>query len=1397
MMQGWYWDYPKTGDGYCWADTLEAKAKIFSDAGINFVWLPPLARTSSGNHSNGYDPKDLFDYGEYGQGSVSFGTRAQLDTAVARFNHYNIKAVADLVFNHRDGGKMENNPGLENYMAGYTWARAEAGDNPFPSDRFRCVVPLGGASGNMEGDYYIKIRSASQHNKFLGKDYKLYIQTNRLGWQGLPDLTESEPNGGGDCSQVSDNIVLGRNLNATTWDYSGCLTDEFKLTLSATDFFAAGDTLFIYLNNTGSGGYSDHRVYGIWSGPRSMDIVGDLEYQTYTDYSNLPSGRGEMHWNNFKPNSDRATNLGGDWDGMYFFYDYDQFQTSTRDSLIAWTKWNWANVGIRGLRMDAVKHFTPEFVGDMLDAMHDANYDPPLVVGEWYSTNTAELSGWINSVNSAMDADTRAAISPKIFDFTLRESLRKACDDNTFFDTRDIFGGGSLQGYGSSGFNVVTFINNHDFRDASGFASLIHNQSILAYSYILTNNHAGVPCIFYPDYFGYPNDATSYYPDDKDPLKTEIDRLIHIHQEYILNSSGFDALNRSGTPYASNYISGSASKALIYQLSGGIAGKEVIVAINFDSNPLKVDIGVNMTGLLIGDKLTDILGNSDFSFATVSGSNQIYIQLPARSYSVWIEGSPELIVALKPSDLEITSVAVNEVNLSWTDNAINETGFILERKTGFGGSFELLGDTLPANTSSYSDMDVTGGSVYYYRVSAINLGGNSDYSNEVFETIPLDLSGVNIHVAQSQIKATNIFMEYSLNSSDGTDGDWTGCMAGNTTGVDYGAGGMEVWIRQTNLPNHFRHLAGVPARAAAPAVTVSSSGSTNSEVLGANISMEYQYDGSGWMDVTTEIANGTNTFNLAGVHTLLVRVKATATTVASEPTVDLDGTDEPVTTWNGFGWDYGFPNETRDVVLDGNYSEDADLVCKDLTVNPQASLTIPSARQVTVHGNFRIKSDVSGTGSLIDNGTLAITGSKTVELFIAQSDRYYYVSVPSTGITASVFGDIESTELVYLRNTAGSVWERVTSGITALPPGTACAVKLTGAPKTILFTGENIFTGSYVPTVLYEGDFWNLIGNPFPSPVDWGTENDPVGGWTFNNIRNTVYVKHGGNFAIWNAAGNGEALNDGSRYIPAMQSFWIKAVGVSPAAGMSNLVRVHTGNLLLKNTAGDEKKLFVKVFRDVFSDEALLKFSNESESWVDKYDAEKMFATDMNYPQVYMKVENEKLAIASFPEFEGVFQQSLSFKTAIAGQFRYVFSGMESFGDPAHIFLEDKATNTWINLMQNPDYIFESGICDTDTRFVLHFADGSSRFYPWQQPEVSDLQEINTKADVYARESMLYVDAKNTRYTQIKVYNLVGEELFSTGMNGDFLRIPMALKGLVLVQLVGGNGFLVKKVFLE
>ncbi len=211
MLQGWYWDYPGTEDGHLWADTLEARAADLADAGFTYIWLPPLSRASFGSSSNGYDPQDLYDLGEaFGGGATRFGARSDLDEVITAFSNNGINAVADVVYNHRDGGRPEVNTAVAGWIENYNGTKSENGDNAYPSDRFRCILPIGGSTGRGDGTYYFKIKSASEHSKFFGKEYKVYMWTTTVGWQGLSDEYESEPNGGGGCGEGSNTVSLGR-----------------------------------------------------------------------------------------------------------------------------------------------------------------------------------------------------------------------------------------------------------------------------------------------------------------------------------------------------------------------------------------------------------------------------------------------------------------------------------------------------------------------------------------------------------------------------------------------------------------------------------------------------------------------------------------------------------------------------------------------------------------------------------------------------------------------------------------------------------------------------------------------------------------------------------------------------------------------------------------------------------------------------------------------------------------------------------------------------------------------------------------------------------------------------------------------------------------------------------
>jgi len=625
LMQGWYWEFPKSvSSSTNFAVTVRNQMTGLSEAGFTDIWLPPLSKGSGGGFSVGYDVRDLFDLGEFGFGATGFGTRAELDALISDMESMGINPVADVIYNHRDAGKWENNPGVEGWIENFSFTQAQNNNTPYPSDRWRCVLPLGGATGNTAGDYYFKISSASQHPYFHSAGYKVYMFTKRKGFAPGGDLIEAEPNGGGDCGQPFNDIFVGRGMVASV-DASGCTADEFHLALDVNDFFAAGDTLYIELRN--SGGYSDHRIYGLWSAVRSMDIQSEIKIQTATNHKTLPSGRGDMDWRNFKPNG-APTSFSGDLDFPWFFYDYDNAVPSTLDTLSVYTKWLWEEVGVRGLRLDAVKHFPANFLGGILNQMHASGYNPPIVVGEFFDFNPSVLNNWVNLVEGSMSSSAQAAINVRAFDFGLRGALKSA-SDAFGYDVRNVFNSGMVNGGGGSPFAAVTFANNHDFR-APGES--IQNDPKLAYAYILTNNSIGVPCVYYPDYFGAvrPNAPTVN-------LENDIKKLMAIHDNFIVGSTTADYLSRFGTPYANSYTSGGANTTLFYQLGNNPAGVSVLVAINYSGSALRMNHNINTgIGVSTGDTLWAIGGTSNTAFARVNGSSSVFIDIPARSYAVFV-----------------------------------------------------------------------------------------------------------------------------------------------------------------------------------------------------------------------------------------------------------------------------------------------------------------------------------------------------------------------------------------------------------------------------------------------------------------------------------------------------------------------------------------------------------------------------------------------------------------------------------------------------------------------------------------------------------------------------------------------------------------------------------------
>ena len=71
-----------------------------------------------------------------------------------------------------------------------------------------------------------------------------------------------------------------------------------------------------------------------------------------------------------------------------------------------------------------------------------------------------------------------------------------------------------------------------------------------------------------------------------------------------------------------------------------------------------------------------------------------------------------------------------EITLTWQDNSSDETGFEIERSTVGGGVGFANIETTGPNETLYQDTTAAGGTVYYYRIRAVNVSGDSAYTAE-------------------------------------------------------------------------------------------------------------------------------------------------------------------------------------------------------------------------------------------------------------------------------------------------------------------------------------------------------------------------------------------------------------------------------------------------------------------------------------------------------------------------------------------------------------------------------------------------------------------------------------------------------------------------------------------
>ncbi len=390
-----------------------------------------------------------------------------------------------------------------------------------------------------------------------------------------------------------------------------------------------------------------------------------------------------------------------------------------------------------------------------------------------------------------------------------------------------------------------------------------------------------------------------------------------------------------------------------------------------------------------------------------------------------------------------------------------------------------------------------------------------------------------------------------------------------------------------------------------------------------------------------------------------------------------------------------------------------------LKIQPRAMVKVTGTLSVS-SGSITIKSDTSGTGSLIQN-TSGITA--TVERYVSGGNKYHFISSPISNATVSAILENYNAYKYDESNTSTSQddgWTRVFAG-NSMTAGQGYAVPYSNN-TTLSFTGTlntgtiNLSGVTYTSSGNSNADGWNLIGNPYPSGllrttfVSANTNisgtlyfwDDPgTGASTYNRTADYAAINNSG--AVAASSGSvGQAPND---TIAPGQGFFIKRLSTG-----SNTI-TFTPSMQVDKYAGPQ--FFVpshnqiqRIYLACESDsgdynETLIAFSEDATNGFDRlYDGIKLKGNpNLSF---YSCMDNYHYCIQAMPLPIKPVVIPLGIDAGHSGTYSIALVSIENFDLAPEIYLEDRFENRFIRLKNGDSYNFSINAGIWNNRFYLH-----------------------------------------------------------------------------------------------
>lgn len=498
------------------------------------------------------------------------------------------------------------------------------------------------------------------------------------------------------------------------------------------------------------------------------------------------------------------------------------------------------------------------------------------------------------------------------------------------------------------------------------------------------------------------------------------------------------------------------------------------------------------------------------------------------------------------------------------------------------------------------------------------------------------------------------------------------------------------------------------------------------------------------------------------------------------------------------------------------------IIVGELTVDATASITVNGGAtldtyyDLTNNGTLTLENDAA----LIVRENIAVKGTGD---FVVKRDspnytnRYFYSywSTPideSSSTIATLFPNVGGYDYYWNASLTNAAWN---NDHTDMQVGRGYALRANHFNvETATFTGT-VNNGDIAETVYYTVDpntsesGYNIIGNPYPSAIDWETfQSDNSAA-----IQGTVYYWRqtdapiGDNLASdyieYNSTGS-NPLGAADGNIATAQAFAVQAKsGGTGTVTFKNTHRVVANNdqffrpnettgaftpeATNSNNNQTDGRLSLRLLGSGLYATQLLGFLPQgTTSYDDKYDG--VFINEGASIEFYSYIIDGKMSIQALPELAtSDVEIPLGYQVLSSGTYTLQIDA-EYISEDFDIILEDRYEGTFTDLRQ-ASYTFATSPTEENDRFFLNMQYRNTL-------SVSDIALASEQTSVLFKGDTLKTITTRTDFETIALYDISGKQIIQRDY-ADTLSIPQLSKGIYIVKLTTENGIILSKKILK